>query len=310
MTPTIAFLHLGQTHDEFPDVVTALSRLGVASRLLAFDESDEVDWGRYAAVNLRECRGYHLDERFLARLERLHRCMGPADFVNPMAVVRGTLDKSAYLPALEAAGVAQVPTVWPDRSTGWSIEALFEDTGWSDIVVKPAVSSKSWNTFRVVRSARGIDVYAPGPPVPARRLAPEPCQALLDKAFAGRSWCAQRFMPEIQSVGETSFVFLGGVFSHAVRKTVAAGGWLAHEFYGGRNAACAVSTAEAVWAEEAYQRLVECFGGMHYARIDALPERGRLLLLECELVVPRLFLREGGAVDRYAAVLASALRSG
>ncbi len=310
MQPTIAFLHLGQTHDEFPDVTSALARLGLGSERIALDDSDRVDWCRYAAVNVRECRGYHLDEHFLTRLEQLHRRIAPVDFVNPMPVVRGALDKSAYLPALEAAGVDLVPTYWPSGGVGCGSAALFDDTGWNDIVVKPAVSSRSWHTFRLTRTADGIHLRGPGPPAPARRLSLAECQTQLNEVFAGRSLCVQRFLPEIQTRGETSFVFLGGALSHAVTKTVAPGGWLAHEFYGGGNAPCAVRAQDAAWAEEVYARLVGRFGRLHYAPIDALPDRDRLLLLECELIVPRLFLREGAAVDRYAAVLASVLRSG
>jgi len=240
MRPTIAFLHLGQTHDEFPDVVLALARLGLESELISLDDGDRVDWCRYAAVNIRECRGYHLDEQFLTRLEQLHRRIAPVDFVNPMAVARGALDKSAYLPALEAAGVHLVPTYWPSGGLGGGIAALFDDTGWNDIVVKPAVSSKSWQTFRLTRTADGVDIRSPGPPAPAYRSTLAQCQTLLNETFAERSLCVQRFLPEIESRGETSFVFLGGALSHAVRKTVAPGGWLAHEFYGGSNAPCVV----------------------------------------------------------------------
>jgi hypothetical protein len=102
-------------------------------------------------------------------------------------------------------------------------------------------------------------------------------------------------------------VFLGGAFSHAIRKTVAPGGWLAHEFYGGRNAACAVDAAAVAWAEQVYAAIVQRFGELHYGRVDAIPEGRQWLLLECELVVPRLFLREGRAVEQYASVLAAAI---
>jgi len=47
--------------------------------------------------------------------------------------------------------------------------------------------------------------------------------------------CFQKFMPEILSRGELSFVFIDGKFSHAVQKTVARNNWLAHEFFGGKN---------------------------------------------------------------------------
>lgn len=48
--------------------------------------------------------------------------------------------------------------------------------------------------------------------------------------------CVQRFMPDILARGELSFIFMGGTFSHAVRKTVGTqGGGFAHELLGGVN---------------------------------------------------------------------------
>lgn len=302
---SIAFLHLGQMHDDFPDVVAALGRLGVMGDPVLLDDTAVVDWSRYAAVNLRECRGYHLDGNFLERLEDLYRRVAPLPFVNPLAVARSALDKSAYLPALGARGVELVPTYWP-ASVG-DVGLLFEETGWDELVVKPVVSSKSWNTFLLRRTRAGVAVQSPGPPAPPRQFTMAECQQVLDAALAGRACCVQRFIPEVETRGETAFVFLGGALSHAVRKTVAAGGWLAHEFYGGTNAVYVPDSVEIAWAEDVYRHLVEQLGALHYARIDALPESGRLLLLECELIVPRLFLREAGALDHYAQVLATAV---
>lgn len=307
--PTIAFLHLGQTHDDFPEVAAALSGIGIGSRLIHCEEVEAVDWGCYAAVNVRECRGYHLAPGFLARLERLHTSIAPLDFTNPLAVIRGTLEKATYLPVLEQAGIELVPTYcWSQEPAGLDLETLFDATGWNDVVAKPSVSSKSWNTFRASRIPGGVIIRASGEPAPRRLRSLREATELLRSALSGGAYCVQRYLPDIETRGETAFVFLGGEFSHAVRKMPAPGGWLAHEFYGGANAACAVTDRDRSSAEAIHSLLVQRYGGLSYARIDAIPDAGKLLLLECELIVPRLFLRQGGAVRRYAAVLAATCR--
>jgi len=107
-------------------------------------------------------------------------------------------------------------------------------------------------------------------------------------------------MPEILSRGELSFVFIDGKFSHAVQKTVARNNWLAHEFFGGKNEHYKAAVTEMNWAQDIYSRLSYKYGDFLYARIDSIPDGQKLRLLECELVVPRLFLREGHAFKKYA----------
>jgi hypothetical protein len=111
--------------------------------------------------------------------------------------------------------------------------------------------------------------------------------------------CLQQFMPEIFSRGELSFVFIDNKFSHAIRKTVASDNWLAHELFGGKNESYQATAKEISWAEDIFKTLSQKYGDFLYARIDAIPDYERLLLLECELMVPRLFLNEGHALESY-----------
>jgi hypothetical protein len=117
--------------------------------------------------------------------------------------------------------------------------------------------------------------------------------------------CIQQFMPEIFSSGEISFVFIGNQYSHAVRKTVASDNWLAHEFFGGTNEIYAPSKREISWAAQLFYFLRGRYGDFLYARIDAIPDRHQLRLLECELMVPRLFLTEGNALNKYVQAIQS-----
>jgi hypothetical protein len=133
---------------------------------------------------------------------------------------------------------------------------------------------------------------------------PDGGDGLLERLARDGEVCLQRFLPDIAAAGEFSAVFLGGRFSHAVAKTVAVGGWVAHEHFGGQNRPHLASRAERRWADAVEERLRARFGVLPYVRIDGIRDgAGELLLLECELVAPRLFLLEGNAFGRYADVL-------
>ena len=114
------------------------------------------------------------------------------------SVVRWNTDKR-YLSALAAAGVPVVPTDWVEPSDAWALPAAGE---W---VIKPAVSAGSLDTGR----------YASADPAHrdagARRTSPG-CSGR-----AGWSWCS-RTCPRWTPHGETSLLFLGGAYSHAIRK--------------------------------------------------------------------------------------------
>lgn len=299
----IAFLHLGQTHDDFPDVAAALGELNIGCRLVHLRECDGIDWSRIRGGNLRQCRGYHLQADFRDRLQALHARIAPLEFTNSLAVIQGSLDKADYLPLLDTAKIGIVPSYWPGPRGLSPLEITVAATGWDDFVVKPKVASKSWKTVRVRLDPAGVSLWLGGTPQPAHYGSREVAAGDLARDFAGEPWFAQRYIPTIETLGERSFVFLGGRFNHAVHKRPAAGHWLAHEFYGGHNRVCSAAVGDIRWAEKVHEVLVDRLGPLQYARIDALSENGRPLLLECELVVPRLFLREAGAVGRYAEIV-------
>ncbi|MFZ2168384.1 MAG: hypothetical protein WAW61_01975 [Methylococcaceae bacterium] len=299
--PLIGFLFLGQAHSEYPDVSLCLSKHGFESHLIDLNHSDPIKWDEYDLINVRECRGYHLDPDFLHKVEVLENTLGNTPITNSPAIIRAAIDKGIYLKELEQDGVDTIPTFWLKRGATVTLEDIFRETGWNDLVVKPTISSKCWNTYRVVNRANGIEIIRAEnqlPPVLKSEVF-EPHQAFSD-LLKSHDVCFQKFMPGILSRGELSFVFIDGEFSHAVQKTVAGNNWLAHEFFGGKNEYYQAAAAEINWAEDIFARLSYKYGDFLYARIDSISDGQKLRLLECELVVPRLFLREGQAFDKYA----------
>jgi hypothetical protein len=310
----IALLHLGRIHDETPALRACLARRGIASELVPLpplaadkragaDAAGDPDWGRFDLVTVRDCRDSHRHGDFLPRVRALaqHLERLGVPLANPLPVIEAGHAKSDYLPRLAQDGVGLIPSRWLPRGWCGSLVDLLDDAGWQEAVLKPAIGSKSWHTYRVRREGAHLAITAADG---SRPVAAGAVDGWLARLTLGGEVCLQRFLPAVCREGEFSAVVLGGCFSHAVAKTVAAGGWIAHERFGGTNTPRQASGAERRWAAAIEAHLRRRFGVLPYARIDGLRDgAGDLLLLECELVIPRLFLTEGKAFDRYADVL-------
>ncbi|MER5209367.1 hypothetical protein ABT063_01900 [Streptomyces sp. NPDC002838] len=285
-------------------------------------EADRTDWDSIDLLSLRMLRYFHLEPDLVPRIDSLcaqvkANVPGGLPVVNPPGLVARGLDKFDYLPRLADAGVPVVPTEWVPRGTTTTLSAILDRTGWRRAVVKPTLSARGWNAFRVTRVEHPVDDPDPTADHPHFTLPDQPDAAAgssAERRFAEltemTTVSVQPFVDEITTRGETSFVFIGGTFSHAIAKSVAENGWVAHESFGGVNTRTEAEPAQVAWAEELHGLLCSWFGQLRYARIDTLPApQGGLQLLECELVAPRLFLREGDALDRYARSILEAART-
>ena len=107
----------------------------------------EDDWTQYDALVLRSCWDYHLRPHdFTQWLDRVEH--DGVALWNPGAVVRWNLHKR-YLRDLERAGVRIPETVWLDHGDRRTLADVMGQQGWSECVVKPAVSASATHTWRV-----------------------------------------------------------------------------------------------------------------------------------------------------------------
>jgi hypothetical protein len=310
----VVYLSMGTPHLEYKGVAAALAERGVDTQLVHLDDVDGVDWEGVDLVNVRMCRGYHADPRFLERITHLHDRLGnapggPIPMANNLGLIRDAVDKGRYLRLLaEEDDIGLIPTRWLPRGTDLRVVDLMDEAGWDDIVIKPTVSAGSWRTIRVSRTGRSTSDshYV----VNGEGGDGAPYEKQMRALLTTRDLFAQRFLPAVLDDGELSLVFLGGRFSHAVRKTVGPdGGWWAHERLGGVNHSTEPTDEEYAWAEGIYQALERRYGRLWFGRVDGIRDTdGNLRLLECELAIPRLLLPEGRAFGRYADVIAQGLR--
>lgn len=266
-------------------LVPALAGRGAAVEAVVWDDP-AADWERFDRLVLRSVWDYHLrPAEFDAWLA--DRESGGAPMWNPPALVRWNAHK-AYLRRLAERGVATLDTEWLARGSAASLGAVMDARGWSDVVVKPAVSASAYRTFRVARRAADAQ------------------QAGLDAILSDGDALVQPFAPEIAD-GEWSLLFFGGAFSHAVRKRPAAADFRVQEELGGR---AENEVPDAGVVAQAAGALAAAPGRTAYARVDGIVRGGAFVLMELELVEPVLYLaRHPEAAARLAAaVLASSTR--
>lgn len=235
-----------------------------------------VVWRKYDAVVIRSTWDY--TEDWAGFLEWATRVDAVSTLLNPSDVVAWNTDKR-YLLDLQAAGVPVVPTTFIEPGASATAEIHMPE-GYAHLVVKPAVSAGSRDTMRY---EIGEDLAAAG----------EHADRLLAES---RIVMVQPYLEAVDTVGETAMIFIGGEFSHAIRKGPMLTAGQQGEMVSGLYVKEQIDPREASAAEMAvaHAALAAVPGGadrLLYARVDVIPDpSGEPLLLELELTEPSLFL--------------------
>jgi glutathione synthase/RimK-type ligase-like ATP-grasp enzyme len=264
--------------DEAP-LVGALRAAGLRTEVLAWDDP-AADFASARLTLLRSTWNYaEQSERFVHWLARV---AASTVLWNPFPVVRWNLHKG-YLLDLARAGVPVTPTHLVRRGSAERLADVAAARGWSDVVVKPAVSAGSRLTVRAGATSAHGDAHL---------------RALVRKEDA----LVQPYLPAVEGHGERALVFVDGELTHAVRK--------APRFAGEAESVTgpfAVSDEEAALARVA---VAAAPAPVLYARIDVAPGAdGRPVLMELELIEPALFFEHGPrALERIVGAIARRLR--
>ena len=279
--------------DDDAPLVPAFAQRDVVAEPVVWDDP-AVDWSGYDLVLIRSTWDY--TDRPLEFLEWVRRVEQSTRLINPASAVALNIDKS-YQRTLERAGLPIVPTIWLDPERNFdsrSIHTRFPAFG--DFVIKPTISAGSRDTGR----------YSAGETT-SRALAITHAKSLLQ---AGRHVMLQRYLRQVDTVGETGIVFVDGVFSHAVRKAPLLNGpfrastttsvLYKEEVMSARDA----SPAERELAERVVAALPDLVPGVDgplvYARVDLITDdAGNPVVLELELTEPSFFFALApGSIDR------------
>lgn len=205
--------------------------------------------------------GYHRDHpRWLAACAIWTEAGLP--LANPAEVLRWNSDK-VYLARLAGKGVPIPPTRWIETVTQAEVDAAFAETGAPALIVKPTISAGAFRTQRLTPGDVVVDT-----PAGAAMIQP--------------------YLKSIETEGETSLLFFGGRFSHAVNKRPVPGDFRIQIQFGGLYKAVTPDAQAMALAEQVLATVDE---PLLYARIDlARDEAGGWVLMEAELIEPDFYL--------------------
>ncbi len=243
-------------------VIPHLNRLGIDAEFPFWDLPSE-NWKRFDAVIIRSTWDYpHKLTQFKNWIEQLEAQHTPV--FNSGDVIRWNIEKT-YLKQIEEWGFDIVPTVWVQYESPAFLSELIEKANWQKVIVKPTISVGAENTLLIDHTAMPTEF---------------PYQS-------NSSLMIQPFLSEITSEGEWSFVFLGGTFSHCVRKVPKAGDFRIHQHHGGTYYAETPPTDGLELAKGIVKKITS---PLLYARVDMVRSEGKFMLLELELIEPSLYL--------------------
>jgi glutathione synthase/RimK-type ligase-like ATP-grasp enzyme len=264
-------------------VIEALHRRGIEAVHAVWGDP-KVDWSSFRLVVVRSTWDYvERREEFLVWAERLPRVL------NPAPVLRWNTDK-CYLDDLMKTGLPVIPTCFLEPADA------FEPPS-TTFVIKPAVSCGANDTARYEPNDRAARDHV-------RRLQGE-----------GHTVLVQPYLPQIDAAGEVGVIFIGGKYSHSIRRGALLKAGAKPDLAASLPLNIEPHQAtpeERALAEQVVRQLPADPAELLYARVDLVPgEDGEALILEVELTEPALFLdfSDGGA-DRLAGAIVAALDEG
>jgi glutathione synthase/RimK-type ligase-like ATP-grasp enzyme len=256
-------------------LVAALEQASISVVIAPWDNA--TDWASVPLVVVRSPWDYtDAHEEFLSWIRSV---AAVTRMVNPPEVLAWNSHKS-YLLELASAGVSTVATtlVRQGASDADQAGALAEYAG--ELVIKPAVSVGAIGALR------------------ARSFSDEAATHLAELASEG-DVLVQPLIRSVLGRGESSLIYFGGQFSHAIRKLPAQGDYRVQEHHGGSVVAHQPTDDEFAVAAAT---LAAAPAATAYARVDLVDVDGVPSVMELEAIEPQLFLdRDADAAARFAA---------
>jgi glutathione synthase/RimK-type ligase-like ATP-grasp enzyme len=256
-------------------LIAALAKHNITAIAVVWDDPS-INWSDFDYLVFRNTWDYFEKEtefnHWLDAIERLG-----IKTLNPIAVIKKNKHKF-YLREMEQQGIKILPTVFIDKTSNLNVKKLMP-THWEKAVIKPAFSAGSYLT----------EVFDADDT--------EKINIQYKDTAAEKELLVQQFMPEIQTVGETSFIFFNKKFSHAVNKKPIPGDFRIQVQFGGIYRLINPDTALLAKA----QKIVDSFKAkLLYARVDGIVIDNKLHLMEVECIEPDLYFNlSEGSLDRF-----------
>ena len=256
-------------------LIPELAKHNIQSKALIWNDKT-VNWNDYDYLIFRNTWDYYEKEtefnQWLNQIEQLG-----IKTLNALEIIQQNKHKF-YLQTLEKQGFKILPTVFIEKTTKLNLAEIIPNH-WRKAVIKPAFSAGSYLTE--VFEISDIDkINLQYQPIAAQK------ELLL-----------QEFMPEIQTEGETSFIFSNKQFSHAVNKKPAQGDFRIQVQFGGQYTAFEPNNDLIQQAQQIVNTFPEA---LLYARVDGIITNNQLQLMEIECIEPDLYFQYSeGALQRF-----------
>jgi glutathione synthase/RimK-type ligase-like ATP-grasp enzyme len=245
-----------------------------------------VRWSDFDVVVIRSTWTYYKNS--VGFLSWLDQVSAHAQLINDKSLICWNIHKR-YLCELAGAGIPVVPTVVKTRGEAETVPQLLAAQDWPEGVIKPAIDVGGMGARRVSLSCASAAAYA---------------ERLLDVMDV----IVQPYVDSITELGENLLIFVGGSYSHTVRRRPAPGGFLTHEVHGGSVELVDPTPEQLRLATHVYESLP---GRPIIARIDMVEMHGTPVIQEVEVIDPCLYPELNPSVtDALSAAITSALEHG
>lgn len=270
---------LPNLNPEDQNIIPELAKHNIEAKAVIWDNKT-ITWTDFDYLIFRNTWDYFEKEtEFKIWLDHIEK-LG-IKTLNPIAIIQQNIHKF-YLRDLENQGIIILPTVFIDKTNAINLAELIP-SHWKKAVIKPAFSAGSYLTevFDMSEIQTINEKY--------KSIAAE------------KELLLQEFMPEIQTIGETSFIFFNKKFSHAVNKKPVDGDFRVQSLFGGKYT-LVQPNPELI---EKAQKIVNTFpDDLLYARVDGIIINNELHLMEIECIEPDLYFNlSEKSLDRFVATI-------
>lgn len=246
-------------------LVPLLQQKGFDTEIAIWDDPN-INWQQFDYLIFRNTWDYYEKETsFRAWLDEL--ASQNIKTLNPLSLIQWNMHKF-YLKSLEEKGIPILKTCFLEKGKPFNFENI--PPSWKELVLKPAFSAGSYLTIKFNREDW-----------PA-------IQKEYAKHFIEKDFLLQEFSPDILTLGESSFIFFNGNYSHAINKKPVENDFRVQIQYGGQYVSIKPDTAILDQARNVLGALPSL---PLYARVDGIVSDGILKVMEVELIEPDLYFR-------------------
>jgi glutathione synthase/RimK-type ligase-like ATP-grasp enzyme len=245
-------------------LIPALAKHNITAKAAIWNDKT-INWQDFDILIFRNTWDYYEKQiEFDAWLEKIKKLK--IRTLNSIEIINQNKHKF-YLRELQKQGFNIIPTIFIDKTNNLDIQKIIPKH-WEKAVIKPAYSGGSYQTelFEISNIDKINQQYLP--------------------IAAEKELLLQEFMPQIKTLGETSFIFFNKKFSHAVNKIPTKGEFRIQVQFGGKYQLIEPSE---ILIQKA-QKIVNTFSkDLLYARVDGIIIENELYLMEIECLEPDLY---------------------